>query len=280
MAVLLLVSMAVRGLSSFHAPQARTITDPIHHTIDLHPLAVQCVDTPEFQRLRSVGQLGSCRWVFPAAVHDRFQHSLGVAHLARLWTEHLRLEQQSLGIDDADVLCVTLAGLLHDIGHGPLSHFWETVWESEARPSHEELSCALVDRIFAPGRVDPSPWLRAHDIEFVKALIRGGPPAGAALSVQLRTDAPGVVGRDKSFLYDIVANQQSGLDVDKLVSTRAHSVECTARSVPHGAPVVSCLEPYLPPPTPTLPPVRSGRTTSCATAILLASSKFPLTVCG
>ena len=82
-------------------PASRTITDAIHHNIELHPLAVLVVDTPEFQRLRQVSQVGSCRWVFPSAVHDRFQHSLGVAHLARQWAQHIQSVQPALQVTDA-----------------------------------------------------------------------------------------------------------------------------------------------------------------------------------
>ena len=92
------------------APVSRTVTDAIHRSIDPHPLCVMLIDTPEYQRLRGIGQLAACRWVFPGAVHDRFQHSLGVAHLAEQWVVHFRRTQPELGIDDVDVLCVTLAG--------------------------------------------------------------------------------------------------------------------------------------------------------------------------
>ena len=68
-------------------PAARSITDVIHRTIDLPPLLMAIVDTPEYQRLRNVGQLGTASWVYPCAVHDRFQHSLGVAHLAQRWAK-------------------------------------------------------------------------------------------------------------------------------------------------------------------------------------------------
>jgi HD superfamily phosphohydrolase len=211
---------------------ARTITDAIHRSIPLHPLCARLIDTPEFQRLRTVGQLGACRWVFPGGVHDRFQHSIGVAHLARAWAEHFRREQPYLGLTDADVLCVTLAGLTHDLGHGPLSHFWEGEFLPAAGggggagaagarpPAHEELSCAILDRLLARNTIDVSPWLAPGDVEFVKALVRGAPPprgagtgAGAAA---MRLGEAGVAGSDKAFLYQIVANQASGLDVDKL----------------------------------------------------------------
>lgn len=71
-------------------PRGRSLTDVIHRNVELHPLCCAIVDTPEFQRLRGVSQLGTCSLVFPCAVHDRFQHSLGVAHLAARLTGHLQ----------------------------------------------------------------------------------------------------------------------------------------------------------------------------------------------
>lgn len=167
-----------------HQPFAqRSITDVIHRSIDLHPLCVQVIDTPEFQRLRGVSQLAACRWVFPGAVHDRFQHSLGVAHLAEMWASHFRRVQPELGITDCDVLCVTLAGLMHDLGHGPFSHFWEASFlpatadrRRSAVPAHEELSCALFDRLLASNEVDPAPWLEPSGIAARRALATAASP--------------------------------------------------------------------------------------------------------
>ena len=60
------------------------------------------------------------------AKHDRFEHSLGVAELARKMCTRIKRLQPNLGTTQKDVLCVTLAGLLHDIGHGPFSHVYDT----------------------------------------------------------------------------------------------------------------------------------------------------------
>ena len=102
------LSLLMLGPASSMLPRPRTITDVIHRTIGVHPLCVRIMDTPEFQRLRHVRQLGTCSSVFPCAVHDRFQHSLGVAHLAESWTNFFREIQPELGINDRDVLCVTV----------------------------------------------------------------------------------------------------------------------------------------------------------------------------
>ena len=61
-------------------------------------------------------QTGNCHLVYPSATHDRFQHSVGVAHLARVFAEDLRRRQPRLGITRVDVNCVLLAGLCHDLG--------------------------------------------------------------------------------------------------------------------------------------------------------------------
>ncbi len=61
-------------------------------------------------------QTGNCHLVYPSATHDRFQHSVGVAHLARVFAEDLKRRQPRLGITRVDVNCVLLAGLCHDLG--------------------------------------------------------------------------------------------------------------------------------------------------------------------
>ena len=76
------------------AARPRVITDVIHRSITLHPLCVQIVDTPEFQRLNDIKQLGGCSHVYPSAVHTRKEHSIGTAHLAGTMVRHLRTVQR------------------------------------------------------------------------------------------------------------------------------------------------------------------------------------------
>jgi len=108
----------------------KVIRDPIHDYIELDELALALMDTPEVQRLRRIKQLGFSNLVYPGANHSRFEHSLGVYHLAgslvRQVDEHQRDE-------------LLAAALLHDIGHGPYSHATEALIERYTRKSHEEV---------------------------------------------------------------------------------------------------------------------------------------------
>lgn len=101
------------------------ITDPIHKYIRITDLEKKLIDTEVFQRLRKIRQLAGAHLVYPSAQHTRFEHSLGVMHLAGLAGETL-LDKGYITYKE-DVESLRIAALLHDIGHGPFSHLFEEV---------------------------------------------------------------------------------------------------------------------------------------------------------
>jgi uncharacterized protein len=108
------------------------IRDPVHGYVLLEGMALQLADTPQMQRLRWIKQLGLASLVYPGANHTRFEHSLGAYHLAGLLANHL-------GLPKEDKMLVGAAALLHDVGHGPLSHATETALAPYLRKDHESI---------------------------------------------------------------------------------------------------------------------------------------------
>lgn len=102
----------------------RAYRDPVHDFITLSdPMLIALIDTPEFQRLRRIRQLGASSGTYHGAEHSRFGHSLGV-----LWTMHKvirRLRSIGVTIDERCERVAYVAALLHDVGHGPFSHALE-----------------------------------------------------------------------------------------------------------------------------------------------------------
>ncbi len=100
------------------------IIDPIHDFVRVFDHELEIIDNPIFQRLRRIRQLSGAHLTYPGAQHTRFEHSLGVMHIASQAGEALK-EKGILKSDDIEILRV--AGLLHDIGHGPFSHLFEEI---------------------------------------------------------------------------------------------------------------------------------------------------------
>lgn len=160
--------------------------DSLHGTIDVDCLATQIIHTPEFQRLHLIRQTGLAYRVFPSATHSRFTHSLGVYHLARQCVEHLFLLHGPEIVTERHRRLIPIAGLCHDLGHGPFSHLFERVVGNNWR--HEVQSISLLERL-------PIPTV---DLPFLGSCIHPSEQ------------------ESHQWMFQIVANLCNGIDVDKL----------------------------------------------------------------
>jgi len=117
------------------------IIDPIHDFVRVYDSELKIIDTPIFQRLRRIRQLSGAHLIYPGAQHTRFEHSLGVMHIASMAGQVLA-EKGVVSSDDIQNL--RLASLLHDIGHGPFSHLFEEIFEEKRKISYEDLGRDII----------------------------------------------------------------------------------------------------------------------------------------
>src|SRR3954468_20200296 len=177
------------------------IRDPLHNNIRLDPLARELIETPAFQRLRYVRQLGLAFLVYPGARHTRFEHALGTYHLAKRSLALLDESDGLSGIPDDESGIVAAAALLHDLGHYPFSHALEEIGALH----HEEVARSII----------------------------GGGEIGEILTRTLGNDAPSriialVRGQSRSPLQRLISGS---LDLDKLDYLRRDALMC---GVPYG----------------------------------------------
>ena len=117
------------------------IVDPIHDFIRVRDTELKIIDSPIFQRLRRIRQLSGAHLTYPSAQHSRFEHSLGVMHIAGQAAMSLK-EKGFLKTDQIQE--IRLAALLHDVGHGPFSHLFEEVLQIKKKISHEEIGKKII----------------------------------------------------------------------------------------------------------------------------------------
>jgi HD superfamily phosphohydrolase len=122
----------------------KIINDPVYGFITItSELVYEILSHPYFQRLRHIKQLGLTDFVYPAALHSRFQHALGAFHLMGKVLETLRFK--GIEISDQEYEATQLAILLHDMGHGPFSHALEDSLLQGIK--HESLSYLFMDKL-------------------------------------------------------------------------------------------------------------------------------------
>lgn len=122
----------------------KILNDPVYGFITVpYPIVFDIIEHSYFQRLRRIKQLGLTHLVYPGALHTRFHHTLGAMHLMGLAIEELRAKGYE--ITEEEAVGVTLAILMHDIGHGPFSHALEHSIVSGV--THEDLSALFMERL-------------------------------------------------------------------------------------------------------------------------------------
>lgn len=129
-----------------------SINDPIHGLIQFRDeeavLVRKILQTPEFQRLRHIKQLGMAFYIYPGATHNRFSHSLGVAYLSKRIIQKIQVDSPKFTTNELKLLAIA-SGLLHDIGHGPYSHMFEKACykDTDIKFNHEEMTVLIIERI-------------------------------------------------------------------------------------------------------------------------------------
>jgi len=165
------------------------IKDPVHGYVYITEEEKEIIDSYPVQRLRRLRQLAGAEYVYPGANHTRFEHSIGVMYLAGKVTENPNVSQ---AISEEEAEAVRIAGLLHDVGHGPFSHVFEHLLTKRLNKTHEDITAWIIKHSELKDLLGSFGY-KAEDIAEL---------AVGSLSM-----------RGKAFLNQII---RSSIDVDKL----------------------------------------------------------------
>jgi HD superfamily phosphohydrolase len=186
--------------------------DTLYGHINLPNELNSIIDTIPFQRLRYIKQLGLVHYLYPGAQHTRFEHSLGVAYLCYDLMKKIQLKQPELNISNRDVLLVSIAGLIHDIGHACFSHFFDDkLMENEImlpldhQNQHLKLHEARSEYIFKRIVIEENLDYTDEEVELICSYV----------NPKTHTSFIETIYENK-FRFEIVSNSISGFDCDKL----------------------------------------------------------------
>lgn len=205
----------------------KIISDIIHGSISLSKISMMIIDTQEFQRLRYLKQLSTCNFVFPNAIHTRYEHSIGTYHIAKKMLKALRIKSKESELDviseipelqnyfntynitsqyltDLIIELVSIGALCHDLGHGPYSHLFDDYFLKNIKIEninnkfvhHEYRSCILLEHIIKKNNI-LNKIIDDNLLNFIFNIINPNPTL------------------HKSYIYQIVSNSYNSIDVDK-----------------------------------------------------------------
>ena len=168
--------------------KSKVINDAIHGTYKIDGVRYDLLSTPEFNKLCHIKQLGLAHLIFPGAHHTRFEHSLGVSHIAGLMADSVELDSEEKEL-------VQVAGMLHDVGHGPYSHTLEHILHERGGMDHMSITEGIIrgeynvlkegeEKIFGNRKLIPE-ILEKHGIDpnEIANLIRGPDAGGKERSI-------------------------------------------------------------------------------------------------
>ena len=184
----------------------KTIFDPIHGHITFSKIMWDIIDTPQFQRLRNLRQLSTSHFIYPGNNHSRFEHCLGTGFLSKDLINRCfdLLLNNSNNIDkdkkEIEYLkeCVSIAGLCHDIGHGPFSHSFEVILENLNIKNwdHEKFGGEIIQYLIDENNIE---GIDKDELKLINSLIEGN----------------NIHKTEYNWIYQIVANKENSIDVDK-----------------------------------------------------------------
>lgn len=182
------------GKKEYHLIICDHILDNSYGQIGLTEVERKIERLPLFKRLHSVSQLGLVNWVFPCALHTRYTHSIGVMHVAGQMAEHINANKGYAFFSDAEIQIIRLAGMLHDLGHYPLSHNVEQVYKDinsdrVRRLANESVNEHLESYVNCPNFLNPS--------------MRNAPPLTAG---KLRDKFSETFSGSKDFHHEAIGN--------------------------------------------------------------------------
>lgn len=145
--------------------EVKTYWDPIHGKLELHPLVEELLLTPEINRLRWIKQLGPGFFVFPGATHTRYEHTMGVSYLCSMLASHLDLA-------DREVELLSVAGLVHDIGHAAFSHTFDDLLKEITSMDHNKRGENIITGELDIFSSDERDWLQEQDKKFLPQILK------------------------------------------------------------------------------------------------------------